>query len=119
MNWRFQIPGKLLKDWGPVLSLVAGSAVLVFGVISCGTVSRSVVVLPNVPGAEYLGSQACAECHEAIYRDFATADHARLIAQGPNALHAGCESCHGPSSLHAQSGGDVKPPYSFTPGRPQ
>src|SRR5208282_5356030 len=49
---------------------------------------------------------------------FKTADHARLIAQGKNGLDAGCESCHGPCSLHSDSGGDVKPPYSFSAGRP-
>jgi len=32
-------------------------------------------------------------------------------------LNAGCESCHGPGSLHSNSGGDTLPPYSFTPGR--
>ena len=99
--------------------VMACSLVLLFGVISCRTVNRSVVVLPNVPGANYIGSKECEQCHEEIYRGFATADHARLIADGPNAKNAGCESCHGPASLHAESGGEVKPPYGFTPGRPQ
>ena len=80
------------------------------------SVSRSVVMLPNVPGAKYIGSKECEQCHEEITRSFRTADHARLIAEGPNALGAGCESCHGPASLHSESGGDVKPPYSFTAG---
>jgi predicted CXXCH cytochrome family protein len=86
--------------------------------ISCRTANRSVVVLPEVPGAKYIGSKECEQCHDQIYRDFQTADHARLIARGPNALSAGCESCHGPGSVHAESGGEVKPPYSFTAGRP-
>lgn len=100
--------------------LVLPALLAVFAVIavSCGTVHRSVVILPNVPGAKYIGSKECEQCHDQIYRDFQTADHARLIAQGPNALGAGCESCHGPCSLHSDSGGDVKPPYSFTSGRP-
>ena len=75
------------------------------------------VQLPNVPGATYIGSEQCDTCHDNIYKDFATADHARLMAQGTNALDAGCESCHGPCSTHAESGGDTKPPYSFTAGR--
>jgi predicted CXXCH cytochrome family protein len=112
---------KMLPSWkwrGILLGLAA--AILAAGVLSCGTVHRAVVVLPNVPGgAKYIGSKECEQCHEELYRGFATADHARLIAQGANALEAGCELCHGPCSLHSDSGGEVKPPYSFTAGRPQ
>lgn len=91
---------------------------LLLGAIACRTVNRSVVRLPDVPGAHYIGSKECAQCHDTIYRDFATADHSRLIAEGPNALNAGCESCHGPASLHAESGGEVKTPFGFTAARP-
>ena len=101
------------------LAVAAIAAVLLLAVISCRTVNRSVVQLPHVPGANYIGSKECEQCHDQIHRDFATADHARLIAAGTNSLDAGCESCHGPASLHAQSGGDIKPPYSFAAGRPQ
>lgn len=87
-------------------------------VISCGTPTRTAVELPDVPGAKYIGSDQCEQCHEQIYKGFATADHARLIAAGTNALGAGCESCHGPCSAHSDSGGDTLPPYSFTSGRP-
>jgi len=99
-------------------ALAAGAALLLVAVVSCRPDNRPVVVLPNVPGAKYIGSKECEQCHDKLYRDFATADHARLIAEGPNALGAGCESCHGPCSLHSDSGGEVKPPYSFTAGRP-
>lgn len=95
------------------------SPVLLLAAISCRSVNHSVVLLPNVPGAKYIGSKECEQCHDKIYRDFATADHSRLIAEGPNALNAGCESCHGPCSLHSESGGEVKPPYSLAAGRPQ
>jgi predicted CXXCH cytochrome family protein len=101
------------------LGLAVGATVLLLVVISCATVNRSVVVLPKVPGAKYIGSSECEQCHEEIYRGFRTADHARLITTGPNGIDAGCESCHGPASLHSDSGGEVKPPYSFTSGRPQ
>lgn len=98
--------------------LLALGVFFAFAAISCRTVNRGVVMLPNVPGAKYIGSKECEQCHEEIYRDFATADHARLILDGPNALNAGCESCHGPGSLHSDSGGETKPPYSFAVGRP-
>jgi predicted CXXCH cytochrome family protein len=104
--------------WVRGLALAAIPLVVLL-VISCGTVSRSVVELPDVPGAKYIGSKECEQCHDQIYKGFATADHARLMAQGTNALNAGCESCHGPCSIHSDSGGEVLPPYSFMPGRPQ
>jgi predicted CXXCH cytochrome family protein len=112
-------PKMFSPRWGRAAALVGGTISLLAAGISCQSVSRSVVMLPNVPGAKYIGSKECEQCHEEISRGFKTADHARLIAEGPNALGAGCESCHGPASLHSDSGGDVKPPYSFTAGRPQ
>jgi predicted CXXCH cytochrome family protein len=100
--------------------LVALAAVvLLLAAVSCGTLGHQAVVLPDVPGAKYVGSADCEQCHDEICRSFKTADHARLIAQGKNGLDAGCESCHGPCSLHEDSGGDVKPPYSFSAGRQQ
>ena len=105
--------------WWRRLVAISSVPLLLLAVISCQTVHRSVVVLPDVPGAKYIGAKECEQCHEEIYRGFQTADHARLISQGPNALNAGCESCHGPCSLHSESGGEVKPPYSFTAGRPE
>ena len=102
------------------LLVTALAAVLLVATISCRTVNRPVVALPQVPGAHYIGAEQCEQCHEDLYKGFiATADHARLIALGTNALSAGCESCHGPCSLHADSGGDTKPPYWFTAGRAQ
>ena len=75
---------------------VAGiAAVMGLVAVSCQTVRRQAVILPDVPGAKYIGSAECELCHDEIYRDFATADHARLVTSGPNALPAGCESCHG------------------------
>ncbi len=100
--------------------MMAGIAVFLLAeAIACRTVNRAVVQLPNVPGAKYIGSKECEQCHDEIYRGFQTADHARLRTDGPNAIDAGCESCHGPGSVHSDSGGETKPPYSFTSGRPQ
>jgi predicted CXXCH cytochrome family protein len=101
------------------LSLAAAALVLALAAISCGTVTRSVVVLPQYPGAKYIGAKECEQCHDELCRDFVTADHARLIAAGTNAISAGCEACHGPCSVHADSGGETLPPYTFTSGRPR
>lgn len=111
----------LIRKWQPARAtglLLAVAVFLAFAAISCRTVSRVSVKLPDVPGAKYIGSKECEQCHEEIYRNFQTADHAVLTMGGPNILNAGCESCHGPASLHSDSGGEIKPPYSFAPGRP-
>jgi predicted CXXCH cytochrome family protein len=97
-------------------TVIAGGFLL--ALISCST-SRQAVVLPDVPGAKYIGSSECEQCHDELYRGFKTADHARLLAKGKNGKDYGCESCHGPCSIHSDSGGETKPPYSFTAGRPQ
>jgi len=91
------------RRWPQALVMLGGS-LLAAGLISCGTVERAVVAPPGIPGATYVGSKACEECHEQITRGFATAAHARLLAPGPNAKEMGCESCHGPGSKHAESG---------------
>jgi len=119
MNCKIAGSGMFSTKRGRGMVLAGGTLGLVLAAISCQTVNRAVVVLPDVPGAKYIGSKECEQCHDKLYRDFATADHARLIAAGTNALNAGCESCHGPCSLHSESGGETKPPYSFTAGRPQ
>src|SRR5262245_27842527 len=115
----FRGVGKLVTGRRRELTMGVGLVAVLTAVISCTSVRRSVVELPMIPGATYIGLKECEQCHDKIFRDFvATADHARLITPGPNSIDVGCESCHGPSSLHAQSGGDVKPPSSFAAGRP-
>src|SRR5947207_4365090 len=73
--------------------------------ISCATAIRTVMMPPQIAGATFAGSETCSQCHEEITRGFDTATHARLKAPGDNAKNVGCESCHGPASLHNESGG--------------
>jgi predicted CXXCH cytochrome family protein len=86
-----------------ILAALGASAGLLF--ISCGMAPVEMNIPMGVLGAEFVGSEACADCHDTVARDFKTADHARLQAKGPNAVNVGCESCHGPGSKHVEAGG--------------
>lgn len=61
--------------------------------------------------ATYVGSAACADCHEGIDHDFKLAGHGRaeqdsMLVEG----RVGCESCHGPGSAHVAADGDQEAP---------
>jgi predicted CXXCH cytochrome family protein len=84
-------------------------ALVVVGVVSCADMGQTQMVAPpQIPGATYVGSEACETCHQDIAHGFITATHFKLKAPGDNAKNIGCESCHGPGSIHVASGGAPK-----------
>jgi predicted CXXCH cytochrome family protein len=97
------VHGKREKLFWVAGALVALTVIL----LSCSSLesNRTIMAPPSIPGAEFVGSESCATCHEEKTRNFRTAAHARLQAKGENAKNMGCESCHGPGSLHVSSGG--------------
>jgi predicted CXXCH cytochrome family protein len=73
---------------------------------SCSTTPVSEFAPPAVPGATFVGDKACVECHRDITRVFPGSAHARIRLEATRAAgQTGCESCHGPASLHVAAGG--------------
>ena len=61
----------------------------------------------NIVGAasEFVGSEACKDCHEAYYNKFIKSVHGKKEVSGNPANREGCESCHGPGAQHVEKGG--------------
>lgn len=95
-----------MKPWVGGLLAVMTALLGAVVVSSCASIPRTVFAPPDVPGANFVGNQACFECHTNYVRQFPASAHARLhVEHLPPSGQSGCESCHGPGSKHVQVGG--------------
>jgi len=59
--------------------------------------------------ADYIGSEACKDCHEDQFKAYSHTSHAELAKIGSwKGKVTGCEACHGPGKAHAEEGDPAK-----------
>lgn len=68
---------------------------------------RQALETHTIEGAEYVGMETCAACHEETVKRYRLESHyGTSLEEGEKIKGEACESCHGPGSLHADSDGD-------------
>jgi len=104
-------PSQPLTRWLGIGACLIGAAVLA----SCTLFQHQDAVMApvNIPGAEYVGTDTCIVCHTKQSGEFRGSIHSAFyLPEGVNKqgeeVHKGegCESCHGPGSLHIAGRGD-------------
>ncbi len=79
--------------------LGAGFAAALASLVALIAVGNAQVAVTTAK-ASYVGSAGCIRCHASMVAAHAKGPHGGLIAPLPESMR-GCESCHGPGSLHA------------------
>ena len=99
---------KLIKS-----SLMCGLIVAAIGWLAAGSSSQSPKPVQTKPASynteDYVGSDACKDCHEDQFKAFSHTSHAQLIKiKSWTGKVTGCEACHGPGKAHVEEGDPTK-----------
>ena len=88
------------------------SAVAIASADAQATVKKT-AALPEPPasaaGSTYVGAETCYQCHTDKKADIAKTLHGKAADPRAPAAVAGCETCHGPASKHADDPDNFKP----------
>ncbi len=102
---------------GNIVLLILAAHIFGISILSCSSSSNRIRVQPNrIKGAEPVGMETCALCHEDIVKNFKHTAHARLYISADKREISGCEACHGEGSLHVEVDGG-KGQHIINPGR--
>jgi predicted CXXCH cytochrome family protein len=114
---RVEKESSALKLTGPIKTLVVCGLVIVTVVwfasaqLSEASIKTEdyVVSTTGQPDSDYVGSDACKDCHEDQFKAFSHTSHAQLanISSWKNKV-TGCEACHGPGKAHLAEGDPTK-----------
>jgi len=82
-----------------------GFIIILISLAGCKTFESGGVVVPppQIAGAEFVGMETCAMCHEKITKNFDQTEHARIVVSNEGIKDQACEACHGAGSLHADA----------------
>ena len=100
---------KLLLICGAVLSLVLWLTLSRNSQAVEAQNSKPTSIGAPAQSSDYIGSEACKDCHEAQTKNFAHTVHAKLSAARTwKDKVTGCETCHGPGKAHVAEGDPTK-----------